>query len=68
MRTIFLFRCLFSLTGIVGSYVINSWKHEMQKLVTEFVRFVFPSPTKLREGNVFTSVCDSVHGARGCVW
>ena len=25
-------------------------------------------PTKLREGNVFTGVCHSVHGGRGTVY
>ena len=32
---------------------------------TSWIRYFYRPPTKLREGNVFTGVCHSVHGGRG---
>ena len=31
------------------------------------INFYYHPQTKLREGNVFTPVCDSVHRGRGCI-
>ena len=42
-----------------------AWTQEDVRLISETVIFIhrklLPPATKLRQGNVFTSVCDSVH-------
>ena len=46
----------------------NLWKHELSDTLREQIvsqvhpRGLLPSTTKLRQGNVFTPVCHSVHG------
>ena len=47
MRMIFRLRFLFSLTGIVGSYITNSWKQEIQKLVTKLWLFLLHHVSEL---------------------
>ena len=45
--------------------VTNKRNEESTKTATENISLLLPPETKLRQGNVFTLVCHSVHGGRG---